>query len=141
MDINDVAIAKDDTPFQMAVLSKLVDLTYRSDSALPGSKNVIGVGSYSHYESEQSLLQEIDELGGDDFFLELAETTTAETSEKGQSPTPKATSSLGASFATGSRYVKDGRGPSPKIFPAREKDDNEWKWDGVVDEDAHLELE
>jgi hypothetical protein len=143
MDVNDlVEIEKHDTPSPMEMLSMLGALNFASDSALADD----GKTNMETFTSQQSLWDEIEDIGGDPFFLEETKVCGGATSQGDHiiSAAAKARASLGFhTGATGNRYGADEQGSSPNIMSLVDDNDNvkEWEWDGIVDEDAHLSLD
>ena len=141
---------EDDPSPMMDPLSLLLSLTRVSDLAeTDGIESTRTIdSSFSDEECDESLLQEIEAMGGDPFFLDATETTTIHpNSEHDLIPSTKAsTSSYTSSLESKRRYATDGQGPSPKILsvkkiPVDDGSQQTWEWDGVVDEEAHLNLD
>ena len=138
----ELVIEKDDGPSQMERLSSLLALTGFDDLAIPDVSESTRIGSSFSVDSNQSLLDEIEAMGGDAFFLDATETTPVEeNSEHWTVATTKAKTSAYPSILSDTRCSTDGQGPSPKILPAKKTTGSEWVWDGVVDDEAHMNLE
>jgi hypothetical protein len=102
---------------------------------------------------------ELTALGGDPFFLsdeldgnndDTLETPLQDEEEVSSSILSPEFMMAAASVSLHSpvnRFVLDGKGPSPKVPPpshgsGTKKDDGDvWEWDGMVDENAHLDLD
>lgn len=112
-----------------------------SASVLFANKGAPPQTAYTYVEGGdyEDRREEIEALGGDPFFLdeeseereEVKDETFAtnlETPMGGPDPT-----------AEEERYATDGKGPTPRDPQKREAAvEDDWVWDGVVDEDAHL---
>lgn len=108
----------------MDVLSNLVDFAAMTNpSQFSGEDETASMQTEG--EQEPSLLDEIESMGGDPSFLD--------------SPviTPAAFGNAEKVFST----ATDGKGPSQSFSERRliKDDDAKWEWDGVVDENAHLD--
>ncbi|KAL3915001.1 MAG: hypothetical protein SGILL_005849 [Bacillariaceae sp.] len=107
---------------------------------------------------------ELEAMGGDPFFLSeddeeeekesISEMKDSPQDDKEDDAEPTALSAgfmmSSAALSTESpatRFVTDGLGPSPKTGPPKptveseKKEDDVWEWDGIVNEDAHLDLD
>jgi hypothetical protein len=101
---------------------------------------------------------ELEAMGGDPFFLMEDDDDNDDEKETGNDGTddpssPALTAEFlmaAASLSTDSpvaRFVTDGLGPSPKMKPAsatadpEKREDDDWEWDGTINEDAHLDLD
>ena len=121
-------------PSPMEMLSRIAALSSRGES---GSMKILSEFQNDDLDSENDRFQEIEDIGGDPFFLDDAEGT--------KSPdTPvlsKAHSEFQNHAASGQRFGTDGQGPTPRVASEPVSEDEEWEWDGIVDEDAHFDLE
>lgn len=97
--------------------------------------------AYSYVEGGdyEDRYAEIEAMGGDPFFLtddEMEQSNedmdepfsiNLETPMRGPDPT-----------AEEERYATDGKGPTPPKLPKKKVVEEDWEWDGTVDEDAHM---
>lgn len=102
--------------------------------------------SYVEGEAYDDRFNEIEAMGGDPFFLDEED----ESDERNEKAEENDTSMLlqnshlssliaKASSVSSSRSATDGLGPTPMQSKNTSKNDDEnWEWDGSVDEDAHL---
>jgi len=123
---NDRIVEKGGEIDGLSVLRTLADLSAGPSpwNGLEGSQQVD-----DDDEDEQRLLDEIEAMGGDPFFLDMTEAILVlDTSEEELSSATKATTVLLDTDVEEGRRQEDTDG-----------DGQEWEWDGVVDDDAHLE--
>jgi hypothetical protein len=134
---------EDNSLSPMKMLSQMAALAAASQNDGDGAKGILqelGKSDRGHDDSpdsEAGLLEEVEAMGGDPFFLDVPENEeiAKETTESNKRLLVDCMSSLD------SRRVTDGQGPTPQIRNEKVSEDDNWEWDGTVDEDAHLDLE
>lgn len=95
----------------------------------------VGFSNTTDLDSDQNLMEEIEAMGGDPFFLEVDESLQTPMNELHYTSSKsfvRSTSTL--------RFVTDGQGPTPKSERDESTGDEDWEWDGQVDDDAHLDV-
>ena len=121
--------------------------------SLQSLANVDGRHSFVEGENFADRSAELEALGGDPFFLDddsVIDVDAGDESGSEEDEEMAMPSSLLAGMAMASgggvmdvigkqekRYATDGKGPIPKPPPPPRPDD--WEWDGIVDENAHLD--
>lgn len=113
----------------------------QTSSCLYANKGAPPQTAYSYVEGGdyESRRQEIEAMGGDPFFL--SDDDDLEEKEEANEPfmTNRETPMGGPDpTAEEERYATDGKGPTPRDPPKKEAVDEDWEWDGIVDEDAHM---
>jgi hypothetical protein len=110
-------------------------------------------GHYPFVENDSfsDRMSEIDAMGGDPFFLSDDDKNgdaAAEEDDEILEPPSSRLASMGMFAGDGvasvldtleERYVTDGKGPMPKEPESQQQRDDDWEWDGVVIEDAHMD--
>eukprot|EP00521_Asterionellopsis_glacialis_P014468 CAMPEP_0195308404 /NCGR_PEP_ID=MMETSP0707-20130614/38208_1 /TAXON_ID=33640 /ORGANISM="Asterionellopsis glacialis, Strain CCMP134" /LENGTH=347 /DNA_ID=CAMNT_0040372671 /DNA_START=1 /DNA_END=1045 /DNA_ORIENTATION=- len=118
--------------------------------------------SFVEGESYDDDMEEIMAMGGDPSFMdsgeneqeEEADSSSPDGTEGDSMPTSSILSSMagmggGVMDVIGNverdRYATDGKGPSPKNHQESSQfsavQDDNWEWDGIVDEDAHFDFD
>ena len=82
-------------------------------------------------DSATDMFEELEEMGGDPFFLDVP----------GNKEESVEASTLSSEISTGMRFATDGHGPTPPNVKGDEATEGDnWEWDGIVIEDAHLDV-
>lgn len=100
-----------------------------------------GRHSYVEGSTYDSRLAEIEAMGGDPFFLEDDDQETVQMDEK-RSPVPPQKLDVNEVLDQARKNTAtNGMGPSKKVDKtAVKQNESDWEWDGIVDEDAHLDF-
>jgi hypothetical protein len=107
------------------------------------------VGSHSFVEGQDfsDRMAELEAMGGDPFFLSDGDDDDQQSSTGKDNDIEAPSSTLMSSAAGGvpnvvdaleDRYVTDGKGPMPNTRKEEPRGDG-WEWDGIVDENAHMD--
>ena len=125
-----------------ATAFRLTKISFRQgrSSLLFVSKCALPQNAYTYVEGGdyEEQRQEIEAMGGDPFFLSDGEDAGAQ--DETFMTNLETPMGAGNPVAAGQeeRYATDGKGPTPRDPRKVEAVDEEWEWDGIVDEDAHL---
>lgn len=131
----------------MELLSQISALSAASPNLSGGAMGTLqqlgesNLGGHSDNDNndQPDLWEEIESMGGDPSFLDLSETQ-----ENGRDSPPSESRrrpQITSARWMGSRYVTDGKGPTPQIVEnTKALEDENWEWDGFVDENAHLDM-
>ncbi len=126
---------KDKNLSQMEILSQIAALSIDEDAGFSAvslfqSLGNIATDDQDGLPSDENILDEIEAIGGDPFFLDQPEV-------------PKTSMTIAKTLPSnpsGMRYVTDGLGPTPQVESSITTEHEEWEWDGTVDEDAHIDV-
>lgn len=114
-----------------------------STTKLFASKGAPPQTAYSYVEGGdyESRREEIEAMGGDPFFLSDDDEDVVIKDEKDEPFSSNMETPMSGPDPTmeEDRFATDGKGPTPRDPPPKTEVVNEdWEWDGAIDEDAHM---
>lgn len=130
---------------QVKAFRLAVPFRERRLTSLCDSKGVPPQTAYSYVEGGDynDRLAEIEAMGGDPFFLDDKDDEMEESVEKDEPFSMNLETPMGGPDPTAEeeRYATDGKGPTRSFkeeVPKKEVVEEDWEWDGTIDEDAHM---